>query len=73
MSMVHQATENYFTENHPGYNQPHVISMQWQFFRQVYPSIANLVIHEIHIGKSGSLLQATISQKGQSCMTSLLK
>jgi hypothetical protein len=73
MSMVHQATENYFTETHPNHNQPHVICMQWQFFRQVYPSTVKLVIHDIHIGKSGSLLQATISQNGHGCMMSLVK
>jgi len=73
MSMVHQAAENYFTETHPKYNQPHVVSTQWQFFRQVYPSTAKLVIHDIHVGKSGSLLQATVSQKGHGCMMCLIK
>ena len=73
MSMVQQAVKEYFLENHRNYGQPHILNMQWQFFRQVFPSTAKLVFKDVHLGKSGSLLLATISQGGHDCMMSFVK
>ncbi|TGO26131.1 hypothetical protein BPAE_0065g00050 [Botrytis paeoniae] len=63
--------QNYFTETHREYNQPDVLTMQWQFFRLLFPSIATLRIKDIHLGKSSSTILVTISQKGKECMMGL--
>ncbi|KAF7904552.1 hypothetical protein EAF00_001886 [Botryotinia globosa] len=68
MSMTHQAVQKYFTETHSEYSQPDVLSMQWQSFRLLFPSIATLSIRDIHLGKSSSTILVTISQKGKECM-----
>ncbi|TGO11440.1 hypothetical protein BTUL_0109g00040 [Botrytis tulipae] len=59
---VHESLEVY------EYNQPDALSMQWQFFRLLFASIATLSIKDIHLGKSSSTILVTISQKGKECM-----
>ncbi|TEY85862.1 hypothetical protein BOTCAL_0010g00010 [Botryotinia calthae] len=73
MSMTHQAVQDYFSTTHRAYNQPDVLSMQWQFFRLLFPSVATLSIKEIHLGKSSSTILVIISQKGKECMIGFMK
>ncbi|THV44658.1 hypothetical protein BGAL_0599g00050 [Botrytis galanthina] len=57
MSMTHQAVQNYFTETHSEYSQPDVLSMQWQFFRLLFASIATAS------GGQAATVQAGLEQK----------
>lgn len=73
MSMVQQTVKEYFAETHGEYKQTHVLSMQWQFFRLLFPGTATLVIKDIHLGKASSTILATVSQKGKDCMMGFVK
>ncbi|KAL9120027.1 MAG: hypothetical protein Q9187_003417 [Circinaria calcarea] len=72
ISFVHLAAREYFTTTHSKQGQPDVLSMQLQFFRLTFPSEASISIEDIHLGKSTSTIQVTVSQGGKKCLVGYL-
>ena len=73
ISFIHHAAQAYFETNYSKQEQPDVLSMQLQFFRLMFPSEASISIEDVHLGKSTSAIQVTVSQNGKKCMVGYLK
>ena len=73
ISFIHNAAREYFTTIYSKQEQPDVLSMQLQFFRLMFPSEASISIEDVHLGKSTSTVQVTVSQDGKKCIVGYLK
>lgn len=71
--MAQQANKMYFAEIHSQKDQPHVLNMQWQFFRLLFPYHVEKMIKDVHLGKLSSTVLVSISQKGRDCILGLVK